>query len=447
MTEETYEDAALILRRTKYYSGVFEREISEANGVTTEREINFIFAPDGLAAIYEKKNGTGNMYYVSTDNLGSINIIADAQGNIVNDLGYDAWGRRHNPYTWEQLTVAQTKALQPTLITDRGYTLHEHIDAFGLINMNGRAYDPLVGQFLSPDPFVQSSTSAQSYNRYSYCWNNPLKFVDPSGYYTIDIDGLIFQIHNDRRMMHFIGDNWDNIVSMSSNFGWDYTWGYFSRNNSDSELGTRGGQKGIWFTQARSVGYPCATQRLENDGNIDGDIVGTFDHTTIELINTFFSFSEGINRYRYSENRFELLDNNSDNLYEGDKKNIKNNLGPYTSWIGVIGQAGNLSANVPVYNYTTRMAQINAEGSRVIGTIGKTSSYIGWTGEALSLGINGYNVYNNPTAGNWGRLGVSVVTTSLNFVPVVGPLLSFGVSVIDASGGFDGFYDWLDEQQ
>jgi len=182
MTEETYEDAALILRRTKYYSGVFEREITEVNGVTNEREINFIFAPDGLAAIYEKKNGTGNMYYVSTDNLGSINIIADAQGNIVNDLSYDAWGRRRNPYTWEQLTVAQTKALQPTLITDRGYTLHEHMDAFGLINMNGRAYDPLVGQFLSPDPFVQSATSTQSYNRYSYCWNNPLKFVDPSGY-------------------------------------------------------------------------------------------------------------------------------------------------------------------------------------------------------------------------------------------------------------------------
>ena len=93
MTEETYEDAALILRRTKYYSGVFEREITEANGVTTEREINFIFAPDGLAAIYEKKNGTGNMYYVSTDNLGSINIIADAQGNIVNDLRQNLIGK------------------------------------------------------------------------------------------------------------------------------------------------------------------------------------------------------------------------------------------------------------------------------------------------------------------------------------------------------------------
>lgn len=189
MTEETYENAALVLTRTKYYSGVFEREITEANGVTTEREINFIFAPDGLAAIYEKKNG--NMYYVSTDNLGSINIIANAQGNIVNDLSYDAWGRRRNPYTWEQLTVAQTKALQPTLITDRGYTLHEHMDAFGLINMNGRAYDPLVGQFLSPDPFVQSATSSQSYNRYSYCWNNPLKFVDPSGYTSFYVDGMM----------------------------------------------------------------------------------------------------------------------------------------------------------------------------------------------------------------------------------------------------------------
>jgi hypothetical protein len=47
--------------------------------------------------------------------------------------------------------------------------------------MNGRLYDPLVGRFLSPDPFVQIPDYTQNLNRYSYCLNNPLKYTDPSG--------------------------------------------------------------------------------------------------------------------------------------------------------------------------------------------------------------------------------------------------------------------------
>ena len=58
----------------------------------------------------------------------------------------------------------------------------KHLDNFDLINMNGRVYDPWVSRFLSPDPFVQSPTYSQSYNRYAYAFNNPLKFVDLSGY-------------------------------------------------------------------------------------------------------------------------------------------------------------------------------------------------------------------------------------------------------------------------
>jgi len=48
--------------------------------------------------------------------------------------------------------------------------------------MNGRVYDPVLGLFLSPDPYVQDPTYSQSLNRYSYCVNNPLRYVDPSGY-------------------------------------------------------------------------------------------------------------------------------------------------------------------------------------------------------------------------------------------------------------------------
>jgi len=69
-----------------------------------------------------------------------------------------------------------------SLITVKGFTDHEHMDSVGLIHMNGRVYDPELGRFMSADPFVQAPYNSQSYNRYSYVFNNPLSFTDPSGY-------------------------------------------------------------------------------------------------------------------------------------------------------------------------------------------------------------------------------------------------------------------------
>ena len=60
-------------------------------------------------------------------------------------------------------------------------TGHEHLNDFGLINMNGRMYDPVLSSFLSPDNYMQDPTSQQGFNRYAYCMYNPLKYVDPTG--------------------------------------------------------------------------------------------------------------------------------------------------------------------------------------------------------------------------------------------------------------------------
>jgi RHS repeat-associated protein len=68
------------------------------------------------------------------------------------------------------------------MTTNCGYTGHEHLDKFNLIDMNGRVYDPVTAGFLSPDIVVQAIDDSRAYNSYSYCYNNPLKAVDPSGY-------------------------------------------------------------------------------------------------------------------------------------------------------------------------------------------------------------------------------------------------------------------------
>ncbi len=48
--------------------------------------------------------------------------------------------------------------------------------------MNGRIYSPSLGRMLSPDPVTQAPENGQNYDRYTYAFNNPLKYTDPSGY-------------------------------------------------------------------------------------------------------------------------------------------------------------------------------------------------------------------------------------------------------------------------
>ncbi|MBK9477478.1 MAG: hypothetical protein KA450_02305 [Bacteroidia bacterium] len=145
---------------------------------TNAYEITYISAPTGLAAMYVKQNGAsqGNMHYLYTDNLASITTLVDDNGNKLNQ-SFDAWGNARNPADW---TTSNIPNLPNWLY--RGYTGHEHLKEFALINMNGRMYDPVLARFLSPDKLLQNPSNTQNYNGYSYVLNNPLKYTDPSGW-------------------------------------------------------------------------------------------------------------------------------------------------------------------------------------------------------------------------------------------------------------------------
>jgi RHS repeat-associated protein len=126
---------------------------------------------------------TSTLSYLHNDHLGSIVAITDDSGAVVERLAYDPWGRRR----FTDGKADQLDALKGQK-TDRGYTEHEHLDEMGLIHMNGRVYDPLVGRFMSADPFIQAPYNLKSFNRYSYGWNNPLKIIDPTGYFGEESD-------------------------------------------------------------------------------------------------------------------------------------------------------------------------------------------------------------------------------------------------------------------
>lgn len=163
----------------------------------------YLKGPMGVFAVYcSGDKGGASILYVHKDHLESWCLVTDEQGDIVQRTSYDVWG---NP--------------RGELLCDRGFAGHEHLSSFGLINMNGRAYDPVLSMMLSPDNFIQNPDFSQNYNRYSYCFNNPLTYSDPSGEW---VEWLLYSVFNG--VMNTIAnapnidDFWEGAMAFGAGF-------------------------------------------------------------------------------------------------------------------------------------------------------------------------------------------------------------------------------------
>lgn len=141
-----------------------------------------------------RSNGVQDEYweYLHRDHLGSVEKVTDESGLVILDTAFEPFGARRGADWQGEISEEELQDLLAAqgITTRRGFTGHEHLDRTGLIHMNGRVYDPTLGRFLSPDPIVQAPTYSQSWNRYSYVFNNPLSFVDPTGYESCSQEGL-----------------------------------------------------------------------------------------------------------------------------------------------------------------------------------------------------------------------------------------------------------------
>ncbi|MEX8502032.1 MAG: RHS repeat-associated core domain-containing protein [Leptothrix ochracea] len=115
---------------------------------------------------------TGMTYFVK-DQLGSLRATLNERGDVLERFDYDPWGKRRQADQGAYFSVRQ------------GFTGHEHLDNLELVHMGGRVYSPSLARFVSPDPFIQYLGYSQSHNRYSYVLNNPMRLVDPSGYFSL----------------------------------------------------------------------------------------------------------------------------------------------------------------------------------------------------------------------------------------------------------------------
>lgn len=161
---------------TRYYVGD-RYEFDQTSGGTKERLYLGGDAYSAPMVLQRENGGEWTAYNICRDYLGSITHIASLDGTLVAEYSYDPWGRLRDPETLEVYAAGE----EPELFLGRGFTGHEHLTWFGLINMNARLYDPLLGRFLSPDPYVQAPEFTQNFNRYSYALNNPLRYTDLTG--------------------------------------------------------------------------------------------------------------------------------------------------------------------------------------------------------------------------------------------------------------------------
>ena len=185
---------------TRYYIGG-RYELDMADGTTVER---LYLDGDAYSApmVMVRESGSGwKLLNIGRDHLGSVTHLATYDGTLVAEYSYDAWGRLRDPETQEIYGSGE----ESELLLGRGFTGHEHLPWFGLVNMNARLYDPALGRFLSPDPYIQLPDFTQNFNRYSYGLNNPLVCVDENGEWIhIAVGAIVGAVMN-------LVANWDSI--------------------------------------------------------------------------------------------------------------------------------------------------------------------------------------------------------------------------------------------
>lgn len=361
--------------------GVVQRQSgSDSGALTTSKEPSF---DDGEPW----EPSTSTLYYPYTDHLGSIVALTDGQGIVLQRQAFDAWGRRRNPRDWETNDRMTPRSGFEWL---RGYTGHEHLDSFGLINMNARLYDPKMGRMLSVDNYVSDATSAMAYNRYTYALNNPISYIDPTGNDPVTVAIIIGAVVGAYIGGSTANGNYDPTL-------WDYssgkTWGYMV---GGAITGAASGYVGA--TIAAGGGFMANTAGIMASSFTNS--LGTAVYTGGQ---SDFTVSFGVGSYNFTKGEFGYLGKPGNSFME----NLGYGLGAFA----------NVSDAWAIYNgaYGSRVDDINLrsgnhsiletkEGDRLldVGTMKQRSTVTNKEGLFGKLEITtdyrGYQdrTYNNP---------------------------------------------------
>jgi len=168
-----------VLIKDIYYNGIYNSSIyyvsdefiriENSSGNFTEK---YVYQDDVLVA---QVDSNGNKQSVHNDHLGSVSLLADSDGNTLENNYFSPYG--------EQLTDVDARY---------SFTGKEKDEQTGEYDFNARMYKGEWGRFLKPDPLFYNLNLPekqrtvyyyipQRLNPYTYVENNPYKYIDPTG--------------------------------------------------------------------------------------------------------------------------------------------------------------------------------------------------------------------------------------------------------------------------
>jgi RHS repeat-associated protein len=389
------------------------------------KEITYIGGDAYTAPVAAVTLASGTIYYyLLRDHLGSITHVVRSTDNTYSEYSYDAWGRRRNPTDW-----SYNLSGQPGVFADRGFTGHEFLPWFNLVNMNGRMYDPLVGRFLNADPFIQNPGATQDYNRYSYCLNNPLKYIDPSGY-ILEMQDL----PPDTEQLSAAGEFYRKFSGTRSIYDFSTIGGRYSPSGSLDVIGTllNNSNGGYWSSSTGIISFDDISSVIFS---------GTPENRFQTLLG--WDYTDGSSFY-YSDGSAGQGGHNAADYVElgGDvggpigagAKNILDNRGAYMPRGQIYGMNRDITVRTPLGGINTTSKALNyvRVGGKIVVVAGVLAT--------------GYQVGNDISNGNYASAGaraaVMGIAAGAAFIPVVGWGIAAGIGVADFVWG-DQFYNYL----
>ena len=197
-----------------------------ANGNGTFAIVERTYDHEGMASssALSITNSTTNTWYLHKDQLGSVLRVTDGDGRVAARYWYDPWGQQIES---EVLAAGENFGA----FSRQGFTGHEQLAMVGLVHMNGRVYDYETGMFISADPVDLVTGYTQTIGRYAYALNNPLKYIDPTGFWSFkkafkSVVGAVVgfaiggpvgavagvALANNEKVNKFVNENWREIA-------------------------------------------------------------------------------------------------------------------------------------------------------------------------------------------------------------------------------------------